>query len=65
MVRACAGKSPRIVSRRLMVGNEILLAAARFFCSHRSNARAARTCSLVTDCYLYIIIPQVLTNPEN
>ena len=31
-----------------MVGSEILVAAARSFCSHRSNARAARTCSLVT-----------------
>jgi hypothetical protein len=46
-VRACAARSPRIVSRRLMVGSETLLAAAMFFCSHRSNALAARNCSLV------------------
>ena len=50
---------PGIVSNRFIDGREIDEASAKFFCSHRSRARAARICSLVT-----ILIPRVLTMPE-
>ena len=56
MVGAWAAMRPGLVSNRLIVGNETSEASASWRCSHRSNARAARSCSLVSE-------PEVLFDP--
>ena len=57
IVPSCAANAPGWVSSRFTLGSDTPEASARSLCSHRSRARAARTCSLVRD----NLIPQVLT----